>query len=319
VDDCICLAVEDQAEYLFQEFMALVSRLTLRPSQTPGHICEPAFICVALGVEYDLLNNVVSLPPEKLQDIVQLVNMWLTRRWASRKELASLTGKLLHCCQVVPPGRLHLGRMLETKRRSDRLDAAVQLDTDFKLDLTWWSHNLAGWNGRSFLEFEHGGDVALDASSNGWHGGTPGIGGYNFTNNQFFATGVPTSMQHWDICDLELLAHLIAGWVWGSSWYGRQVSGLTDNEATRFFLTSGKSRSPSRLQMGRVFSSMQFKWNFRWHSARISTTQNKLADFLSRAGDPEYVGAFWRISRQHGVSPTEVPVTPSMFVLDLPG
>ena len=318
VDDCIGLVPEDMAQYLFLEFVALVSRLSLAPSQTPGHICEPSLVCVALGVEYDLLHNMVSLPPDKLLDITTLVHVWLNKDWASRQELASLTGKLLHCCQVVPPGRLHLGRMLETKRRADHLDAAVQLDQEFKLDLKWWASNMAGWNGRSILEFTHGGDVAIDASEHGWFNSKPGIGGYCFANNEFFATGVPDHMQDWPICDLELMAVLLAGHVWGPTWSGKQVSGLTDNEATRYFLNTGKSRIPSRLQMGRVFTSMQFRWNFRWHSARISTDQNKMADYLSRAGNPWYVSEFWRLCRNHSVSPREVSITPVMFNLDLP-
>ena len=65
------------------------------------------------------------------------------------------------------------------------------------------------WNGRGFLCPRLTADISLDASSNGWLKGLPGLGCFNHVTGQFIATGVPTSMAGWDIADLEMLAHLV--------------------------------------------------------------------------------------------------------------
>ena len=42
---------------------------------------------------------------------------------------------------------------------------------------------MAGWNGKLFLEFVHTGDIAVDASSNCWLDGGPGVGPYNYSKS----------------------------------------------------------------------------------------------------------------------------------------
>ena len=155
----------------------MANSLTLKLSRTAGHICPPSAQCTALGILFNLDTNTISLPADKLVKITNLVHSWLQKRTALRKDLDSLCGKLLHAAGVVPPGRLHLARMLETKRRADKSPGPVALDNDFFLDLEWWDRCLAGWNGTSYIQFVNHGDIAVDASSRGWFGSQPGIGG----------------------------------------------------------------------------------------------------------------------------------------------
>ena len=317
VDDCICVCPEEHSQFLFEQFGNMAKSLTLKLSQTAGHICPPSPQCTALGILFNLDTNTISLPADKLEKIADLVHSWLQRKTALRKDLDSLCGKLLHAAGVVPPGRLHLARMLETKRRADKNPGPVVLDKDFHLDLEWWDRCLTGWNGTSYIQFNNHGDIAVDASSRGWLGSSPGIGGYNYSNNTYFATGVPATMQRWDICDLELLAILIAHRLWGDDWLGCRVGMLTDNEATRLFINNGKSRSPLRLQMGRLITQVQFKKHFRIEIDRISTSDNKLADYLSRSGEPGMVDSFNSIVSGFGVSPVRLQVPDSMFSLQL--
>ena len=70
----------------------------------------------------------------------------------------------------------------------------------------------------------------MDASTNGFDFGLPGIGGFNFENNESFKSTVPPEFCGWRIEDLELLAHLICARLWASDWSGRSISGLTDSE-----------------------------------------------------------------------------------------
>jgi hypothetical protein len=125
-------------------------------------------------------------------------------------------------------------------------------------------------------------------------------------------------MWDWDICDLELAAHVLACHTWASSWHGKKVSMLTDNEACRFFMQHGRSKCPKRLKMGRYLTGLQFKEDFRVFTARITTDQNTLSDALSREGEPGKLESFYRECHQNNVSPTRLQVDPAAFkyVLD---
>ena len=318
IDDSIGVCPADNAEWLFRSFIELVEGLTLRLSTTPGHISAPSTVCIALGVQYDTEANVISLPEAKLVDINRMLATWAAKKAASSRELASLSGRLLWACQVVPPGRLFLGRVLALKRQADARTGAlarrpIALDSEFRLDLEWWSAMLGSWNGRSFLEPHHSAEITLDASSDGWPGGGPGIGCYNNITNEFVATGVPPELSAWPIADLELLAHLIALRAWDHGWYGHTISVLTDNESCRWLLQRGRSRDPRRLAMARILVARQFRGNFRLETGRISTTDNDLADSLSRLGQAGKWQGFLDRCSKWGVVPARIEVQPGWF------
>ena len=317
IDDNICVCLAEHSQFLFDAFQRLVHNLSLLPSTTPGHICKPSHVCICLGIELDLWFNIRSLPDDKLDEVCQLVQSWLAKSSATRQELARLCGKLLYCTRVIPPGRLQMARILDTKRLADASPSPVSLDIELKKDLLWWHKSIRAWNGKSILHFPHTGDVAVDASSNGWTGKQPGLGAYNFRTNEYFACGVPPHLLDWHIADLELAVFLLAVMVWGPTWEGHAVSILTDNESVRLFLKNGRSRPPRqnlmRRHMGRLITSLQLEGNFRVHAERISTTQNVLADCLSRLHEPEKFDLFYNICSSFGVQPVHRELPPGIF------
>ena len=203
VDDFIAIVPEETAQHLWDCFSNLISELGLRPSLTPGHLVPPSTSFIGLGILFDLDNNTLSIPPEKLAATLQIITLWLRKLEASKQELQSLLGKILHVCRVVRSGRLMLSRMLETYRRCIKAGKPIRLDNEFGLDLRWWAENLSNWNGISFLEFQDfDNKVALDASTNGATDGGPGLGGFNFMSNQWFKTTVPNDCKDWSVADL---------------------------------------------------------------------------------------------------------------------
>ena len=318
IDDTIGIGAESNVVWLFNSFIELVASLTLKLSSTPGHISPPSTSCVALGILYDTRTNLVSLPQEKLVLLRQMLAEWQSMSVATPKQLASLAGRLLWCSAVVPPGRVFLGRVLALKRAADAREPSqarrpVGLDEDFKLDIDWWARWTATWNGKSFLEPRHSADLALDASSNGWDQGQPGIGAFCYFNNQFFATGVPEDLLDWPIADLELIAYLLAIRAWKHLWTGMEISFLTDNEATRHLLSQGRSRIPRRLAIARAIIAEQVQGNFRISSDRISTTDNHMADALSRLAQPGKAQEFSQACANANVVPVRVQVERDWF------
>ena len=157
----------------------------------------------------------------------------------------------------------------------------------------------------------------MDASSNGWLDGGPGLAGFNFSTGEYFACGVPLPLKEWHIGDLELLCHLIVARLWGPSWKGLQIRGHTDNEPTYHLLRNGRSRVENRLRMARTFATLQLEMEFLWDPAWIATGDNTLPDSLSRAGDPAYIEKFRVETTRLGYQPQECQVLPWMLEIDV--
>ena len=69
--------------------------------------------------------------------------------------------------------------MLDTLRRAKKTPShMVNIDEDFRCDVTWWLNNIRYWNGISTMCFNNKENmVVLNTSTDGWEGGTPGLGG----------------------------------------------------------------------------------------------------------------------------------------------
>jgi hypothetical protein len=315
VDDFIGVCPERLGDFLWLSLLKLLSELGLRPSATPGHLVPPCRIFTGLGIQFDICANTISIPAPKLGEIAALLQFWHFKLEANLHELQSLLGKLLFVCKVVRSGRLMVSRMLDTLRLCYTRRAVVTLDENFRLDLLWWSDNLVPWNGISYLQFsDQTFTVTLDASSDGAPGGGPGIGGFDWTSNQWFKCSPPPHMLDWPIADYELLAHIIACRLWGPSWRGKKIWGKTDSEPCEFLLRHGRSRINRRLAMARAVATLEHRLDFMWISAPIRSKENVLADCASRWRDPERRHTFWQTCVDLHIAPVEVIVSPEMFV-----
>ena len=287
IDDFLSIVPEDQSEHLWDRFTQdVVGKSGLKLSQTPDHLCPPADVFVGLGIEFDLIENEARIPAAKLEKVNRLVNKWYGYTYANRKQLQELLGFLHHVSQCVRVGRLMVSRMLADLRAAyTAFPEQIKLSPGFRKDLRWWKHQLDFWNGKSIFDHsERMGIVTLDASKHGDYGNKPGLGAYNFENHEYYHRAVPGYMVDWDIGDLELVNHLVVARVWGPSWKGVEVTGLTDNQSAMHLLRHGRSRSELRLDIAREFASIQQSYQFLWNSDYVSTKDNLLSDCLSRWG-----------------------------------
>ena len=317
IDDFIAFSPESLAHMQFEAALELAKSLGLRLSQTPGHVSPPSAVCECLGILYDTDKNTMELPQDKVTDVSSLLVRWSTKTTATEHELAVLCGKLLYCSQVIFAGRLFLNRCLATKRFAATLSQPTILSRDFFQDISWWIEAINTRNGVSFLVPVSQTHVTLDASSNGWKHGKPGLGGYNHANHQYFSCTVPEEFSSWTIANLELLAHVVAFHLWGHSWDRQDVSIHTDNQACFWLLSKGRSREDLRLRMSRWLSMHQVLHNFRAVSQWIPTTENSIADALSRPADPKLQQAFTEYCSGLANSPSRCHVEPEHFDFNL--
>ena len=300
----------------YSSVLSLADHLGLRLSQTPGHISPPSSVCECLGIIYDTDKNIMRFPQDKLEDLTAILATWIAKQTASEHELAVLCGKLLYAANVIHAGRLFLNRCLATKRRASRHRKPITLDQDFWADIRWWQEAIALRNGISFLVPDQTLHVSLDASTNGFYGGKPGIGAYNHLNHEFISTTVPSELEDLCIADLELLAHVVSVRIWGPTWKGAEITIHTDNMATYFLLTNGRSRDDRRLRMSRSVASCEIDSQCRLISKWIPTSENTLADALSRVGDPAQRRKFQEHCDSLGGIPRQRHVSPDLFVFN---
>ena len=313
VDDTITVAPEPYAQHQYQAFIDLCSKLGLRLSTSPGHLSPPSSQCVALGLLYNLDDNTVSLPPKKLEALLALLDEWLARKFATDRQFASLCGKLLNAANVIQSGRLLTCRILRCKRLAAQLDRAVLIDSACRADLIWWKDALRLRNGVNFLEHDTDLTLAMDASSNGWMGGLPGLAGFNFKTGEYFHGPPPPRFIHLDIANLEALCHVLATKLWASEWKKLRILGQTDNTICFWLFQNGRSDDDFRLHVARYVAFAQVEHEFVWEPEWISTQVNTIPDALSRWGDPKYHNVFTTECDRLGITPVRRHLLPEHF------
>ena len=313
IDDFMGASPESLAQINFDSALALAKSLGLRISQTPGHVSPPNTVCECLGILYDTERNTMRLPPDKVVALTALLKVWVSKQTASEHELAVLCGKLLYAAGVIFAGRLFLNRCLATKRRASRHSTPITLDEDFWADIRWWQSAIALRNGITFLVPDSTVHVTLDASTNGFYGGLPGLGAYNHSTHQYFSTAPIPEYRDLCIADLELITHVVAVNLWGSEWKGMEVTIHTDNQACWHLLRNGRSRDDRRLRMSRRVATNQITNQWRLVSEWIPTSENSLADALSRVADRNQRESFQDHCDRLGGIPMQRHVSSEMY------
>ena len=79
----------------------------------------------------------VTLPPQKLAEIMDIVSSWLLKITSTLQNLRSLLGKLLYVAQCFPQARMFTNRMLEMLRACP-CQGCIALSDEFRKD--YWFH-----------------------------------------------------------------------------------------------------------------------------------------------------------------------------------
>ena len=106
----------------------------LAPEKQDG----PAEVLTFLGIEIDTIRQELRLPAEKLQRLLQTVNVWESRKVCTKKELESLIGILQHACKVIRPGRSFLRRAISLLSIAKQPHHHIRLNAEFRSDIKWW-------------------------------------------------------------------------------------------------------------------------------------------------------------------------------------
>ena len=113
----------------------------------------PARECSVLGVLVDTVSMTARVTPERIAEILSLLNKFPPRRdECTLTQLRSLIGKLTYVSKCVVSARAFLRRsygLLGSSRRPG--STVISLTPEFHSDMLWWKSFLVEFNGVSLL------------------------------------------------------------------------------------------------------------------------------------------------------------------------
>ena len=208
-----------------------MQELGLDISQKKLHPSDTKVTC--LGIEFDTENRTMSIPPQKLGEIMKLCKTWENKAKVKKSELQSLLGSLLYNTKCVKPARYFLNRMLQLLRNNTHEDIIV-LNSEFFKDLAWFNTSLHSYNGVTIYQLTplyH--RIFLDAS-------LQGMGGC--FNNYVYSLTIPLSFKNYNIAQVEMINVMVALKVWRHCWSNKCIRIFCDNLAVVEVLTFGRAK-----------------------------------------------------------------------------
>ena len=272
-------------------------------------VCPPSQSMIWLGIHYDSLAMIMSIPPAKLQEVREVVGEWVGKTRATKRDIQCLFGLLQFVASVSPPARTFTNRILADLREapdrgSESLSLGFRQDVRFFADL--WPH----YNGVRILQKR---DVVcqeqleLDACLGG-------CGAY--IGDQFYSEVFPSDvlqMEH-PIARLELLNIVVALKVWGRDWAGTRVRVFCDNTNAVLAVQSGRSRDGYVQHCIREIFQWCTRFDIEMHATHRPGSQMGRADALSRASSDEQVREL--VAKDTGLAAAKrVRVQPGLFRL----
>ena len=168
IDDLIYTGLPSQIYPAYQFLLNLLPQLGLDISQEK--LVPPTTVATCLGIRIDTTARTISIPTEKLNDILYLCQSWTSKSSCTKNQLQSLLGSLLYITKCVRPARYFLNRMLALLRDSYDKNI-IKLTQQFGQDLNWFLTFLEIYNGVTYYDTRKVHDtIFLDASLSGLGG-----------------------------------------------------------------------------------------------------------------------------------------------------
>ena len=253
-----------------------------------------------LGIIIDTNRMEARLPDDKLARIQGLLGTWLDRKKATKREILSLVGLLLHAAKIVRCGRSFVSRMYTTAAKLQELEYFTRLNKDFRSDLSWWYTFLAEWNGISLLRYsspstKHDCCIQTDASGS-W-------GCAAFFEGEWLQLPWDEGWAPVGIMAKELAPIVLSIAIWGSKLVKKCVLFQCDNMSVVQALKKGSAKDYLVMQLLRSLWFFVAYYDVELACIHITGAANTTADHLSRNN----MSSFFSLNPQASPLPTVLP------------
>ena len=161
----------------------------------------PSTKMVCLGIEIDTEKFMLSIPKEKLHQVVTECHLWIARKVCTKQQLQSILGLLLYVTKCVKRARFFLNRMVDTLK-SAKNSKYIKLGQELRKYILWFHRFLIQFKGTVFFNPSLvSGVFEIDACMQGW------VGRFN---NQAYYVSMAQIKAEYNICHLEMLNVLVS-------------------------------------------------------------------------------------------------------------
>ena len=287
LDDFQGVETPDNADRAFRFTQSLLNTLGLVESHEKA--CPPSTTMTCLGVQVDTVDMTISVTPARVQELSLLLDTWLHKKSATKRELQSLLGKLSFVSKCVRQSRIFLMRLLDLLRSVKRNHHHVNVTSECRKDIKWWKEFLPQFNGVSIIYTSCWSSPDEVFATDACLTGCGGCSGSRIFHKEFPADVL---VQFPFIHQLECLAILVAVRLWGSAWKGLRLTVFCDNEAVVQVLNSGKTRDALLGKLLRNIWLVSATNEFELRAVHLPGVENRVADLLSRWHlNPEFYSA----------------------------
>ena len=215
-------AAREHASGALHTLQDIMSELGLE--EATHKVCQPSQQMVWLGIAFDTLAMTMTIPPTKMEEVMDTLRRWAGKTRATQRETQSLLGVLQFVASVSPPVRVYTNRMLQDLREMPTR-GSTSLSLRFKRDIDFFVRLLPAYNGVRILDkacVECQDHLELDACLTGC-GAT--------TGDQYYSEVFPQFVQQTEhsIAHLELLNVIVATKTWQEQWAGKRILVSCDN------------------------------------------------------------------------------------------
>lgn len=308
-----CEESYEKATQAYQTFLNVTQALGLQLAKDK---CQaPSTHMQWLGYEVDSNQMYIAIPPDRLSQVLQQCRLLMNKKRASRTMIQSIIGKLVHLANCVRHARKFTARILETLRAMNHQDREwTTLNEGFKADIHWFLAYSEQANGISLItpiqEYFY---IECDSSLEG--------GGGN-SNSQFYKWKYTDQhiKKYPSIHMLEAINLLVSYRTLcpPTGMEGKCIVLLTDNLASHFALTSGRTKDQTLSACARELWLEAARADHEIQICHKPGTDIPLADALSRFySDSSKAALALKLTAQLGLSEISPKLSGYTFFNDI--
>lgn len=287
LDDYICMGAQHSLDCA-----TLMSTLTKVCSELKIPLADektigPTTVLPFLGFIIDTELQLVLIPKEKLVKLHALLMPILSKRKMLVKDLESVTGLLSYCSRAIPAVRAFIRRFydLTASIKHKKPYYRVKINQEIKSDVQMLLYFLDKFNGHCYFperlwltsDFLQ---LFTDASGN------PELGCGSYFQGHWahftWPIGIKNSPLIRNLAYLEMVPVLLAVYLWGNLLKNKRIILQIDNLALVSILNKSSSKDKNIMILVRQFVLMSMMYNIHFKAVHIESSENKLADALSR-------------------------------------
>ena len=275
LDDLVVVAPDPATAHLqYARVRALLKELGL--PEAADKTQPPSTNIKWLGIDIDSHEMSLSIPADKVREVLECMERCKSARSLHRKQLQSLIGKLMHLAKCVPPARVFMSRNIEAL--SDMKGAHfTRVTPSIRADLEWFTQFAAAWNGKSLIpQGAPYRTIQVDACLTGI-GATDGTLAYA-------GRIAPDDDPVANITEIEAANLVIALHTFiTENDRGKHVKIECDNQATVQALLYSRAHNKILCECARAVWMVQALFDLKLTFVHLPGKDNQVADVLSRA------------------------------------